>query len=174
MLRVRLLSACLCLCACTSSPRLIEVQVDNQLGDTPVTLTAYEIFNGFPLVSMWTTSIWDAPPGRSVRTMEACLPVHFAGVELTVENADVRDARGALHYAIELRQKPEGGALREPKQKDAPGVAYFSGALSESGKARAATDVAEFAAGVAEAGSRKKLGCWGTNIFSAMDRAKKR
>lgn len=173
MVRVGLLSVSLCLAACASPPRLIEVRIDNQLGGEPATLTAYEIFNGFPLVSMWTTAIWDAPPGHSVRTMEACLPVHFAGVQLTAENADDRDEREALHYAIELRPKPEGGALPEPKQKGIPGVAYFSGPLSEPGKASAITDAAEFAAAVAEAGNRKKLGCWGAGIFEAMERAKR-
>lgn len=163
----------LALGACTSAPRQIEVRIDNRLG-AAAALSAYEILNGFPMVSMWTTASWDAPPGPSVRRMEACLPIHFAGVELTGDNADFRDARGTLHYTVELRPMPEDGALREPKQNGAPGVALFLGPLSTEGQARAARDAADFDRAVAQAGSRRKLGCWGATIFSAMDRAEAR
>jgi hypothetical protein len=168
-----LLLVSLALGACTSAPLPIEVRIENRLGDT-MAVSAYEILGGFPMVSMWTTASWDAPSGPSVRRMEACLPVHFAGVELTRDNADFRDARGTLHYTVELRPMLEGGALREPKQKGAPGIALFAGPISAESKARAASDAADFDRAVAQAGSRRKLGCWGASIFSAMERAEAR
>lgn len=174
MLRTGLLFACLGLCACATSPRTIEVEIDNQLGANSVTLWAFEIFNGFPLVSMWTTASWQAPPGPSVRRMEVCLPVHLAGVELTAGNADGEDSARTLRYRIELVPMPERGALRQAKQPGAPAISFFDGPASDQTLDRVASDVADFERAVAQAGSRAKLGCWGANIFAAMERAEAR
>ena len=168
-----LFGALLALGACTSAPRPIEVLIDNRLGYAAA-LSAYEILDGFPMVSMWTTARWDAPPGLSTRRMDACLPIHFAGVELTGDNADFHGPRGTLHYTVELRPKPEEGSLREPKKKGAPGVAVVSGPPSADSLAQATRDAADFDRAVAQAGNRRKLGCWGADIFSAMERAKSR
>ncbi len=177
MLRTSISLACLALCACSSAPRAIEVEIDNQLGTEvgsgATSLTAHEIFSGFPQVSGWTTASWQAPPGRSVHKMEACLPVHIAGLELTPDNADLQDADRTLHYRIELRPMPEAGALRAPKQKGAPGISFFTTAQLEADTTHAASNAADFAAAVAHAGGRAALGCWGSHIFEAMDRAKR-
>lgn len=166
------LVACLVLGACSSTPRAVEIEIDNQLGATPVTLWANETFNGFPMVSGWTTAMWEAPPGKSTHQMDACLPLHVGRLELTQDNADREERSGLLRYTIELRPMPEGGALRTPKLKGAAGISLFSGPLPDQDKERLASNVAEFDRAVARAGSRKKLGCWGAGIFGAMDAAK--
>lgn len=173
MLQVLMVVLLLAASGCASSPRKIEI--DNQLGSNS-TLWMDEIFNGFPLVSFHLTARWDAPPGASVRKLEACLPAHVSGgtgLELTADNAD-SFAGGALRYRIQLMPRPEAGALPQDKHARVPGVIYVEHQPSPDLDASIKEEVAEFAAGVAEAGSRKKLGCWGANIFSAMDSAKKR
>lgn len=172
MLRETVLFASLALCACSSSPRMIAVEIDNQLGGAGASLRADEIFSGFPMVSGWTTASWEAPPGRSVHRMEACLPVHIAGLELTDANADLQADDRTLHYRIDLLPMPEAGALRVAKQKGAPGISFFATPPSKADWPGVANKVADFEAAVAQAGSRKALGCWGGRIFEAMDRAK--
>lgn len=154
---------------CASSPRKIAIEVDSQLA-SGATLWIYEIFSGFPLVSFHMTDRLDTRPGASIHLMEACLPAHVGGLELTSDNADGSVGR-TLHYKVKILPRPETGAVPQDKHAGVAGIIYYEPPANPELEAKAEQDVVRFKRAVAQADSRKALGCWGGKIYDAMERA---
>jgi hypothetical protein len=169
MRRLQVVGLVFALAGCASSPRTILVEVDSQLSSN-ATLWLLEIFNGFPMVSAHMTDRFDAPPGASIYRVETCLPAHVGGLELTPHNADGYEDR-TLRYRIQILPRPEAGAMPQDKYAGAPGVVYYEPPVSPDHEVRSEKEVIRFKRAVAHAGDRRALGCWGGNIYSAMERA---